>query len=157
NKSDYKLATDDQKALLVKLQRLEEMLLSTDLDLQMQLQKLRLMRDIMHRLDTVIAEEDREQKLSANSTDQDKRLQNVPNLREKLSDLIRRQTEHVEVASRMMDGVPAPSAQDAEKTSAAKSSSAIEPNKSPSSAADLPTVQLFHKQQQTRDDTKALE
>src|SRR3984885_13160336 len=89
NRSDYKLASGEQKEMLVKLQRLEQLLLSTDLDLQLQLQRLRLMRDILHRLDTAIAEEDREQKQSATSTAQDKRLQNLPRLREKLEELIR--------------------------------------------------------------------
>ena len=50
NKSDYKLASGQEKDLLVKLARLEQMLLSTDLDLQMQLQKLRQIREILHRL-----------------------------------------------------------------------------------------------------------
>src|SRR5262249_13457353 len=94
----------EQKEMLTKLQRLEEMLLSTDLDLQMQLQKLRLMRDIIKRLDTAIAEEDREQKQTGTTNDKDKRLQNLPKLREKLAELIRRQTEHVELGTKIIDG-----------------------------------------------------
>src|SRR5262245_35695902 len=59
-KSDYKLASGQEKELIAKLRRLEELLLSSDQDLQLQLQKLRLLRDILHKLDAAIEEEDRE-------------------------------------------------------------------------------------------------
>ncbi|HTQ40346.1 MAG TPA: hypothetical protein VMJ32_15080, partial [Pirellulales bacterium] len=180
NRSDYKLASSDQKEMLVKLQRLEQMLLSTDLDLEMQLQKLRLMRDIMHRLDTAIAEEDRQQKQTSASAEQDKRLQNVPRLRDKLDELIRRQTEHIEVASGLLDGTSANSP-DGNRNSAPSGANPPEsarqmdastqkdgapaknsndnsgPSQPGAAAADPPPVKLFHQQQQTRDDTKALE
>ncbi|HZZ29936.1 MAG TPA: hypothetical protein VFE46_18210 [Pirellulales bacterium] len=167
-RSDYKLASGEQKEMVVKLQRLEEMLLSTDLDLQLQLQKLRLMRDIMKRLDTAIAEEDREQKRTVTTNDQDKRLQNLPKLREKLADLIRRETEHVELASKLIDGkvesspveIAAPAQPESNNQGAMQKdpvSTYDGANKKSDNPNDPPSVKLFHQQQQTRDDTKSLE
>jgi len=49
-KSDYKLAAGQEKQLLAKLARLEQLLLSMDLDLQLQLQQLRALRDVLHPL-----------------------------------------------------------------------------------------------------------
>ena len=106
-KSDYKLASGQEKELLAKLARLEQMLLSTDLDLQMQLQKLRAIRDILHRLDSAIKEEDSEQKQSTANTDRDKEMQNLPALREKLAALIRQQTAHVAAATQLSGETPA--------------------------------------------------
>ena len=54
----------EQKQLLSKLERLEQLLLSADLDFQMRLQRLRQIREILRRLEPIIREEDREQKLS---------------------------------------------------------------------------------------------
>ena len=54
----------EQKQLLGKLERLEQLLLSADLDFQMRLERLRQIREILRRLDPIIREEDREQKLS---------------------------------------------------------------------------------------------
>lgn len=70
-KADYNTAGSRQKELLAKLERLEQLLLSNDADLQAQLQQLRLLRDILGRLDRAIKEEDRQQKLSANAAKKD--------------------------------------------------------------------------------------
>src|SRR5689334_930386 len=53
-------AESEQKELLAKLQRLQDLLLSTDLDFQLKLEQLRQLREIIRRLDTAIKEEDRE-------------------------------------------------------------------------------------------------
>ena len=53
-------AAAEQKHLLSKLQRLHDMLLSADLDLQMRLVRLRELRQILRRLDKAIKEEQRE-------------------------------------------------------------------------------------------------
>ena len=48
---NFRDAIGEQKQLLAKLQRLEQLLLSPDLDFQLQLERLRLMRDLLKRLD----------------------------------------------------------------------------------------------------------
>ena len=152
-KSDYKLASGQEKELLAKLARLEQMLLSTDLDLQMQLQKLRAIRDILHRLDSAIKEEDSEQKQSTANTDRDKEMQNLPALREKLAALIRQQTAHVAAATQLSGEQPA----------ADKSDDGARPADAPATKKDAAEVapstpeKLLTDQRQTRDDTKSLE
>jgi hypothetical protein len=153
-KSDYKLASGQEKELLAKLARLEQMLLSTDLDLQMQLQKLRAIRDILHRLDSAIKEEDSEQKQSTASTDRDKEMQNLPALREKLAELIRQQTAHVAAATQLSGESPvADKSEDAAKPAA----DAPPPKKDAVDAAPPTAEKLLTDQRQTRDDTKSLE
>ena len=146
NKSDYKLASGQEKELIAKLHRLEELLLSTDQDLQAQLQKLRLLRDILHKLDAAIAEEDQEQKLSADNTEKDKKLKNNPSLREKLGELIKQQSGHVDVATKLT-GSPAETVANSGPTGKTADGTADE----------SPPAKLFQGQTQTRDDTKALE
>ena len=153
NKSDYKLASGQEKDLLVKLARLEQMLLSTDLDLQMQLQKLRQIREILHRLDSAIKEEDSEQKQSTANTDRDKEFQNLPSLREKLEALIKQQTAHVKTATQLTGDSPVQDKSD----DRAKPASDVPAEKKGKDETAPPTPEkLLADQRQTRDDTKAL-
>ena len=89
-------ASAEEKQLLAKLQRLHDLLLSTDLDFQKQLEKLRQIREILRRLDKAIAEEDREQKLSKNTAEEQKELEGLRKKRATLEDLIKRQREHLD-------------------------------------------------------------
>ncbi|HVW39394.1 MAG TPA: hypothetical protein VHB99_18885 [Pirellulales bacterium] len=89
-------ASVEEKQLLAKLQRLHDLLLSTDLDFQMQLEKLRQIREILRRLDKAIAEEDRERKLSKNTAEEQKELDGLRKKRTTLEDLIKRQREHLD-------------------------------------------------------------
>jgi hypothetical protein len=85
----------DQKELLTKLGRLEELLLSADLDFQMRLERLRQIREILRKLDTAIREEDREQKLSVEIARQEQRLAELEKRAAALAELIERQTAHL--------------------------------------------------------------
>jgi hypothetical protein len=168
-KSDYKLAANQEKEVLVKLDRLEQMLLSSDLDLQLQLQKLRALREVLHRLDTAIQEEDREQKLSTDNTERDRQRQSLPALREKLDELIRRQTAHVEAGSKLVEDQPAANAKDSAAESARPVSGSSQTQSSAESTAQQATEEkdaasktpaseaLLKNQKQTRDDAHALE
>jgi hypothetical protein len=90
----YNDAIAEQKELLAKLRRLEQLLLSPDLDFQLQLERLRLMRDLIRRLDAAILEEEREKAASQESVDAEERLKEVRARLATLSELIQRQTEH---------------------------------------------------------------
>ena len=86
----------EQKQLLSKLERLEQLLLSSDLDFQMRLARLRQIREILRRLDPVIREEDREQKASSLTAEQKDQAAELTRRKGLLQELIRRQTAHVE-------------------------------------------------------------
>ena len=72
-KLSLKNAADEQKQLLAKLERLQQLLLSTDLDFEMKLERLRQIRETLRKLDTVIKEESREEKLSKKAAAEGKR------------------------------------------------------------------------------------
>lgn len=57
---ELQAAAAQQKAVLTKLQRLQELLLSVDLDFQLKLERLRQIREIIRQLDVAIKEESRE-------------------------------------------------------------------------------------------------
>jgi hypothetical protein len=158
NKADYTIAGGQQKDLLVKLQRLEQLLLSADLDLQLQLQRLRLLREIIGKLDNAIKEEDREQKLSDDTAKRDKDLQNFPALRAKLQELIRRQTEHVAASTAMVDA-KATSNEQQPSAPATEADQAASKESSEKKSADekSPVAKLTSEQGKTRDETKQLE
>ena len=61
-KVDLSKAADEQEQILVKLNELKKLLTTTDLDLQMQLDKLKKLNDAIAKLDKGIKEERREQK-----------------------------------------------------------------------------------------------
>ena len=58
--NDLGKAADDQQQVLVKLEELKQLLLATDLNLQMQLEQLRKLQAAIKKLDAAIAEEKRE-------------------------------------------------------------------------------------------------
>ena len=89
-------AVVEQKHLVSKLQRLHDMLLSADLDLQMRLEHLRLLREIMRRLDKAIAEEEREQTQSRDTAALEKDVASREAMRVTLAGLVKRQKSHVE-------------------------------------------------------------
>jgi len=64
SKADLSKATDEQEKILVKLNELKKLLTTTDLDLQMQLDKLKKLNDAIAKLDKGIKEEHRLEKNS---------------------------------------------------------------------------------------------
>ncbi len=89
-------AIDEQKQLMAKLERLEQLLLSTDLDFEMRLQRLRMIRETIRRLDTVIKEESREEKISKKSAETEKNLAKLAERKAAIEALIKQQAEHIE-------------------------------------------------------------
>lgn len=98
-------AASEEKQLLSKLQRLHDLLLATDLDFQMQLERLRQLREALRRLDKAIKEEDREQKSSASTAEKQKELDGLRKKHATLEELIQRQTEHVDRGGKLADAV----------------------------------------------------
>lgn len=74
---EYSTAAGEQKEVLVKLQRLEQLLLSLDLDLQLQLERLRMLREAIRQLDLAIKEEEREIQASKDAADQQEAKKDV--------------------------------------------------------------------------------
>ncbi len=64
-RADLSRAKDEQEQILIKLNELKKLLTTTDLDLQMQLDKLKKLNDSIAKLDKGILEERREQKQTA--------------------------------------------------------------------------------------------
>ncbi|HVC96692.1 MAG TPA: hypothetical protein VND64_23645 [Pirellulales bacterium] len=96
-------AAVEEKVLLGKLQRLHDLLLSTDLDFQMQLEKLRAIREILRQLDKAIQEEDRERTLSAETAEKEKELEGLRKKRATLDELIRREQAHIEQGGKLAE------------------------------------------------------
>jgi hypothetical protein len=96
SKLSLKNAADEQKQLLSKLERLQQLLLSTDLDFEMKLERLRQIREVLRKLDTVIKEEAREEKLSKEAAQREQELAELAKRRAALEKLVKQQTEHVE-------------------------------------------------------------
>jgi hypothetical protein len=95
---NFRDAALEQKHLLAKLQRLEQLLLSPDLDFQLQLERLRLMRDLLRRLDGAIQEEEREKTASDRSAEIEKQLAELRARIASLQELVHRQGQHVKEA-----------------------------------------------------------
>lgn len=110
-------ATAEEQQLLDKLQRLHDLLLSTDLDFQMRLEQLRQIREILRRLDKAIEEENRELALSTDTDEKQKRLDGLRKKRTTLEELIQRQTAHVE-QGRQLAAIETPG--DAEREASGK-------------------------------------
>ncbi len=89
-------AVDEQQQVLAKLERLEQLLLSGDLGFEMKLERLRQIRETLRKLNAVVREEVREEKLSKNSADKEKELQALAGRRQALEALVQQQTEHIE-------------------------------------------------------------
>ncbi|HUY32671.1 MAG TPA: hypothetical protein VMV69_07795 [Pirellulales bacterium] len=96
-------AAAEEKVLLGKLQRLHDLLLSTDLDFQMQLEKLRAIREILRQLDKAIQEEDRERGLSRETADKEKEFEGLRKKRATLDELIQREEGHIEQGGKLAD------------------------------------------------------
>lgn len=142
---NFQDAINEQKQLLAKLQRLEQLLLSPDLDFQLQLERLRLMKELIKRLDAAIKEEEREKELTERMAVAEKRMQEVRERIATLKQLITSQTAHLKAGETLF--APA----DAEK--AALTTDETEAKEAtPPSAESLADDQL-----KTREQTKPLE
>ena len=95
-KLSLKGAVEEQKQLLAKLERLQQLLLSTDLDFEMRLERLRQIRETLKKLDHVIKEESREEKLSKKAAAKEKELAELAKRKAALEELVKQQTEHIE-------------------------------------------------------------
>lgn len=71
--ADLSKATDEQRQVLVKLEELKKLLLATDLDLQMQLERLRKMSQAIAKLDEAIKQEQKQQKQSESLASEQKK------------------------------------------------------------------------------------
>lgn len=89
-------AADEQKQLLAKLERLQQLLLSTDLDFEMRLERLRQIRETLRKLDGVIREESREERISKKAAAQEKQLAALTKRKATLEELVKQQADHVE-------------------------------------------------------------
>ena len=151
----YNDAAVEQKELLAKLRRLEQLLLSPDLDFQLQLERLRLMRDLLRRLDAAIQEEEREKSASDHSADSEKTLNELRNRLATLAELIKRQTEHNQTADRLF-AVITPE-QTREDSGPADGLSALPLNQEPVQRPSLADVDLLaNSQQETLERAKPL-
>lgn len=135
-------AVTEEKQLLAKLERLHELLLSNDLDFQLRLERLRLMREILRQLEVAIKEEDREQQSSAQAAADARTNERLAKQAATLAELIRRQKSHVVDTERLAAGDP-PAAGD--------NPAGPGPAKQAASAAELAKAQA-----ETRDATKLL-
>jgi hypothetical protein len=95
-KLSLKGAVDEQRQLLAKLERLQQLLLSTDLDFEMKLERLRQIREVLRKLDGVIKEECREEKISKQAAAKEKQLAELTKRRMALEELVKQQTGHNE-------------------------------------------------------------
>lgn len=95
-----KLALDDavkqEQELLTKLDRLQALLLSTDLDFALQLERLRQMREIMARIQKAIREEERERDDSGGLAKKQKELDALRKKKLALEQLIAQEKSHIE-------------------------------------------------------------
>jgi len=142
-------AVVEQKQVLAKLQRLEQLLLSPDLDFQLQLERLRLMRELLKRLDATIKEEQREKVATELTIAKERQLQELRERKATLKELIVSQTGHVR-ASEVLTG-PA----DAEKIGNELNPDAKSPDEEKSRPEAIES--LLSGQQATREQTVPLE
>ena len=132
NKLKLSDAVNAQKDLLVKLERLEQLLLSSDLDLQLRLERVRLLREVIRRLDKTIKEQESEKRASESLASAQKKLDGLRKRQQSLEAIIKQQTKHLEDGQALA--------------------------KSPPPAAELkePAAKLSADQQKTRQDTQVL-
>ncbi len=105
-------AVVEQKHLVSKLQRLHDMLLSSDLDMQMRLEQVRPAARDSPALDKAIAEEDRERKQSFEAASLENKIEAMGSLRTSLEILIKREKSHIE-ASQPLAAVETPTEEQA--------------------------------------------
>lgn len=101
-------ASTEQKQLIAKLQRLHDLLLSNDLNFQMQLERLRLIREILRQLDANIKEEDRERKNSTETASHQQQLAQLQKRRKGLEQLVAEQASHLEKSRTLTKQAAAP-------------------------------------------------
>ena len=147
--SNYHDAIVEQKQLLAKLQRLEQLLLSPDLDFQLQLERLRLMKELLKRLDAAIREEEREKAQTEQTVALEKRLKDLQERLPSLRELINRQAANVKAGEQL--SAPA----DAEKASNDGSATQNPANDEVSRPTAIES--LTNEQQTTRQRTEPLE
>lgn len=88
-------AVDEQQQVLSRLERLEQLLLSSDLDFEMKLERLRQIRETLRKLNAVVREEVREEKLSEKAAEKEKELRTLADRRKALEALIEQQARHI--------------------------------------------------------------
>ena len=93
-------AAAEEKQLLSKLERLHDLLLASDLDFQMQMERLRQIREVLRRLDKAIKEEDRERTDSKTTAEKQKELEGLRKKQASLEELIVRQTGHIDATGK---------------------------------------------------------
>jgi hypothetical protein len=96
-------AAAEEKQLLSKLERLHELLLATDLDFQMRLERLRQLREVLRRLGKAIKEEDREHNESLSTADKQKEVEGLRKKKASLEELVRRQQGHIEQGGKLAE------------------------------------------------------
>ena len=144
----YGDAVVEEKQLLAKLQRLEQLLLSPDLDFQLQLERLRLMRDLLRRLDAAIQEEEREKSATDQSAAIEKQLEELREKMATLEELIKRQAAHIKASENLA----------ASKDSKANAGAAAESTTGEEKPAEPTTVEaLTTAQDETRKKAQAIE
>lgn len=94
--TQFREAATEEKQVLAKLQRLHDLLMSEDLDFQLKLERLRLLRDILRRLDVAIKEEERERAATEETSEKQRELARLTKRAQTIDDLIERQRRHVE-------------------------------------------------------------
>lgn len=119
---NFRDAVVEQKLVLAKLQRLEQLLLSPDLDFQLQLERLRLMRELIKRLDAAIAEEEREKAATEQTVMKENQLEELKERKTTLKELIALQTGHVKSGRALTAPADAQRADNAESTAASPKS-----------------------------------
>ncbi len=116
-------AAEEQKQLLAKLERLQQLLLSTDLDFEMRLERLRQIRETLRKLDGVIREESRQEKISKKAAAKEMQLAALTKRKATLEELVKQQAMHVEKATPLAN---AETLSDEQRASASKLSTAQE-------------------------------
>ncbi|HET6883587.1 MAG TPA: hypothetical protein VFI31_25770, partial [Pirellulales bacterium] len=96
-------AAVEEKQLLSKLQRLHDLLLATDLDFQVQMERLRQIREALRRLDKAIKEETREKRDSQSTADKQKEVDGLRKKKASLEELIARENGHIEATGKLAD------------------------------------------------------
>ena len=98
-------AAAEEKQLLSKLERLHELLLATDLDFQMRLERLRQLREVLRRLKKAIKEEGRELDESVSTADKQKEVDGLRKKKASLEDLVRRQRGHIDQGAKLAEAI----------------------------------------------------
>lgn len=94
-------AAVEEKQLLSKLQRLHDLLLATDLDFHVQMERLRQIREALRRLDKAIKEEARERQSSQATADKQKEVEGLRKKLASLAELIAQQKGETENAEKL--------------------------------------------------------